>query len=86
MGKLPRISGKEMVKLLQRLGFQVIFTQNVDTCAGERREKNCRNFSQDRQLCFLSQLLNWIERWPPKPKVAGSNPAGDTRFYVQNRT
>ena len=25
----------------------------------------------------MSPWLNWIERWPPEPKVAGSNPAGD---------
>jgi hypothetical protein len=24
---------------------------------------------------------NWIARWPPEPKVAGSNPAGDACHY-----
>ena len=26
----------------------------------------------------MSPWLNWIERWPPEPKVRGSNPLGDS--------
>ena len=29
-------------------------------------------------MVVLSPWPNWIERRPPKPKVVGSNPAGDS--------
>jgi hypothetical protein len=32
-----------------------------------------------RMLELGSPWLNWIERWPPEPKVARSNRAGDSR-------
>ena len=31
-----------------------------------------------------SPWLNWIERRPPEPKVAGSNPAGDISAFLKS--